>query len=452
MTTSTTNTPNTTIEMDSTDIAPSGRIAWFNCAAGVAGDMVLSALVDAGADADAIATAVDALGIDGYALTFERVQRGGVGATWLNLVIDTGDDHGHDHDHGHAGHDHHGHGHHDHDHGHHDHDHDHEHHEHHRPARQVLEMIDRADLPSRAKQRALDTYRVLAEVEGMVHGIDPMDVELHEVGALDSIIDVVATCVALESLDIERIICSPIAVGHGSVMTAHGRLPNPVPAVTHLVTRSGAPVVGLDTTMEVATPTGVALMTTLAEGFGAMPAMRPTATGFGAGSADPPGRPNVVQVVIGEASTTGRTARPGRPAHLIETNVDDLGGEVLAHTVGALLAAGAHDAWVTPIVMKKGRPAHTVSALCDEALVDAVAAVMLDETGTLGLRSSIVERWPQRRRETTVEIDGQTIRVKIADGRVKVEHDDAQTAATQLGLPLRVVLARAEHLAATADE
>lgn len=308
-------------------------------------------------------------------------------------------------------------------------------------------MIDAADLPARARQRALDTYRALAEVEGLVHGCDPMDVELHEVGALDSIIDVVATCVALESLGIDHIACSPIAVGHGSVATAHGRLPNPVPAVTHLLTRAGAPVVGLETTMEVSTPTGVALMTTLADGFGSMPAMRATATGFGAGTADPQGRPNVVQVVIGEATTSARTPQPGRPAHLIETNVDDLGGEVLAHTIASLLRAGAHDAWVTPIVMKKGRPAHIVSAICDPALAETVAAVLLDETGSLGIRSSIVERWPQRRQESEVDIDGQMVGVKIADGRIKVEHDDAVVAARALGLPLRVVIARAERAA-----
>ncbi len=144
-------------------------------------------------------------------------------------------------------------------------------------------------------------YRTLAEVEGEIHGVDADAVELHEVGALDSIIDVVGVCVALEVLGIDFIVCSPIAVGHGTVRTPHGELPNPVPAVTALLARANAPVVGIDTTMETATPTGVALMTVLADHFGAFPPMTVTATGFGAGTADPPGRPNVVQAVVGDA-------------------------------------------------------------------------------------------------------------------------------------------------------
>jgi uncharacterized protein (TIGR00299 family) protein len=409
---------------------PGMRTAWFNCCAGVAGDMLLAALVDAGAEVDAIADAVAALGVDGYALLFERVQRCGVGATWTNLVIHHepdragGTDHDHDHDHGH---------------------------EHpHRPAREVLALIQAAELPERVKDRALRAYRALAEVEGAIHGVPADEVELHEVGALDSIIDVVGVCAALESLGVHRIICSPIAVGHGTVDTAHGRLPNPVPAVVELMARAGAPVVGLDTTMEVATPTGVALMTALADAFGAMPAMQVHANGFGAGTADPPGRPNVVQAVIGSSSSAdpgSPAAHHGRPALLVEANVDDVTGEVVAHTIAHLLAAGAHDAWATPIVMKKGRPAQTVHALCDEARLGAVSAVLIDETGTLGVRATRLERWPQQREDRIIEIDGHQIRVKVGTGRVKVEHDDAVRVATALGLPLREVLRRAGNAA-----
>jgi len=425
------------------------RMAWFNCCAGVAGDMVLAALVDAGADADDVAAAIAALDLDGYAMGFEAVQRGGIAATWFNLVIETDDvspiDHDHQHEHQHD-HDHqheHQHGH-DHQHGH-EHEHEHGGHHVHRPAREVIELIERADLPTRVKDRAIACYRRLAEVEGQVHGIDADEVELHEVGAIDSIIDVVGVCAALESLDIEAVVCSPIAVGHGTVNTAHGRLPNPVPAVTLLLANAGCPVVGLDTTMEVTTPTGAALMVSLADQFGALPQMVLERTGFGAGTADPPGRPNVVQVVIGETVDDAAPTRPGRPAHLIETNVDDVSGEVLAHTISALMAAGAHDAWVTPIVMKKGRPAHIVSAVCDDGRFELVAATMLAETGSLGLRSQSVQRWPATRSEQTALVDGHPIRAKITDGRIKIEHDDAVAAATALGLPLRIVLARAEQ-------
>ncbi|HTH07564.1 MAG TPA: nickel pincer cofactor biosynthesis protein LarC [Ilumatobacteraceae bacterium] len=395
------------------------RAVWFNCCAGVAGDMLLAALIDAGADQAAVSEAWAALGVDGYAATWERVQRCGVSALWTNIAV-------HDHVH--------------------DHEHEHEHDHVHRPASDVIAMIESADLAPDVRHDAAAVYRSLAEVEGAIHGIDPAQVELHEVGALDSILDVVGVCSAIRSLGIERVFYSPIAVGHGNVDTAHGRLPNPVPAVARLLAHAGAHATGIDTTMELATPTGVALVTVLGEACGPLPSMAITATGFGAGTADPPGRPNVVQAVVGEIVATP-TGVAGRPARLVEANVDDVTGEVLAHAIGELLRAGAYDAWATPIVMKKGRPAHTVHALCDDAAFEAVCAVLVAETGTLGIRATAVERWPQQREESTVEVDGQTIRVKLAADRVKVEHDDAAAAARALGLPLREVLARAERRA-----
>lgn len=400
------------------------RAAWFNCSAGVAGDMLLAALVDAGADRIAVMDAWAALGVDGFAATWERVQRCGVGATWTNVAVD--DRHGEDH-HGHGGHP-------------------------HRPARDVIEMIGRAGLSETVRENAVAVYRALAEVEGAIHGHDPGDVELHEVGALDSILDVVGVCAALADLGVDRITYSPIAVGHGTVDTAHGRLPNPVPAVTGLLAAAGATTVGVDTTMELSTPTGVALLTVLGAACGPMPTMTVSATGFGAGTLDPPGRPNVVQVVLGDHAGTDRDPdTTGRPCRLVEANVDDVTGEVLAHTIAALLEVGAHDAWATPIVMKKGRPAHTVSALCDDATFDDVRRVLVDETGTLGVRATTVARWPQQRREATVQIGGHPIALKLGDRRVKVEHDDARRAAAALGRPLREVLAEAERLGTDLD-
>ncbi|MFW2336459.1 nickel pincer cofactor biosynthesis protein LarC [Ilumatobacter sp.] len=404
------------------------RTVWFNCSAGVAGDMLLASLIDSGADRLAVMDAWAALDVDGFAATWERVQRCGVASLWTNLAIDhehaaRDDQHGvHEHD-GHAPGEH-----------------------PHRPAREVLALIDQADLPERVRADASAVYRRLAEVEGAIHGTDPDDVELHEVGALDSILDVVGVCAALHDLAVDRITHSPIAVGHGTVRTAHGDLPNPVPAVTRLLADSGLGTVGIDTTMELSTPTGVAVLAVLAERCGPMPAMTVTATGFGAGTADPPGRPNVVQAIVGDEAAPQDSA--GRTCRLLEANVDDVTGEVLAHTVSVLLLAGAHDAWVTPIVMKKGRPAHTVSALCDDAAFDDVRAAMLVETGSLGVRATTVHRWPQRRVQRIVDVDGHDVRVKIAGRRVKAEHDDARAAADALGVPLREVLARAEHLGA----
>ncbi len=394
-----------------------GRIAWFNCHAGVAGDMTLAALVDAGADPTFIADTLAALGVDGYALHFERVQRCGVGATRANVVIH---DHDHDHAHGHA--------------------------HPHRPAREVLALLDAATLPERVAARARAVFERLAAVEGAIHGVDPNDVELHEVGSLDAIVDVVGVCAALESLGVDEVHCSPVAVGTGTVRAAHGVMPNPAPATVALLAGVAAPVVGLDTTLEVSTPTGAALMATLATRFGAAPPMTVQSVGYGAGTADPAERANVVQVVVG-TSTADSTDGDGAAVTLLEANVDDVTGEVLAHTVAALLDAGAHDAWLTPIVMKKGRPAHTISVLCDPSSVGSLREVLVRESGTLGVRASTMQRWPQRRREITVAVEGHAVRVKVGDHRIKVEFDDAATAARALGLPVRVVIDRATSAA-----
>lgn len=406
------------------------RVAYVNCAAGVAGDMLLGALVDAGADREAVFAALGGLGVDGYAVWFERVQRGGIAATWANVVVD-------DHAHGQHGHDQHG---------------DDQHEHPHRPVKVIRELLDTADLPEAIRATAASVFTWLADAEGAVHGIDPDDVELHEVGALDAIVDVVGIAAALHDLGVERIVASPVAVGHGSIRAAHGRLPNPPPAVVALLAARDAPVVGVDTTMELSTPTGVAVLAALAEDFGPLPAMRVERVGYGAGTADPPGRPNVVQVVIGTAAEPSATPGPGREAVHLEVNVDDVTGEVLGHAVAALLAAGAHDAWATPIVMKKGRPAHTVAALADPAVAERVAAVLLAETGSLGIRAWTVRRWPQRRQEVTVEVDGHPIRVKVAAGRAKAEFDDAVAAATATGRPVREVLAAAEAAAGRLGE
>lgn len=386
--------------------------AWFHCFAGTAGDMTLASLVDAGADPTAIAKIIGELPVDDYALSFERTMRCGLRATRALVVID-------EHDHGH----------------------------HHRPYADIREMLEAAELPARVRERAQRAFRLLAEVEGAMHGVAPDAVEFHEVGAIDAIVDIVGSCAALEVLGIDRVVCSPITVGQGTVHAAHGELPNPAPAVLALLARYGAPSRGISDGRELATPTGVALMTSLADEFGPMPAMVVGRVGYGAGTADIEGRPNVVQVVVGEVAGASATPAPGQPAMLLEVNVDDVTGEVIAHTIAALLAAGAFDAWATSIVMKKGRPAHTVHALCDQSSSDAIAAVLLQETGSLGVRGTPLLRWPQRRDEAVVKLHGHPIRVKVSSGRAKVEHDDAAAAAAALGMSLRDVIAQAERLA-----
>jgi uncharacterized protein (TIGR00299 family) protein len=262
------------------------------------------------------------------------------------------------------------------------------------------------------------------------------------VGGLDAIVDVVGTCAALEVLEIDTVYASVIVTGTGMVRAAHGLLPNPAPAVVELLASVGAPTRGVDLGVELTTPTGAALVAALASGFGPLPPMTIECSGFGAGSRDIDGQPNATQVVIGEPS---EAVLGGQPVVLLEVNVDDATGETLAHTIGALLAAGAHDAWITPILMKKGRPAHTVSALADVALTDQVAEVLRLETGSLGVRGTTLDRWPGVRQADTVEVAGYPVRVKVSPGRIKVEHDDAARVAQRAGLPLREVLSLAEE-------
>ena len=398
------------------------RTVWFNCCAGVAGDMLLASLVDAGADVDAIADGLAELGVDGYAVAFERVQRCGVGATWANVDGERPRyDDGTTTSHSHA--------------------------LTVRP-RDVLELIGAADLPDRVRDRALAVYRALAEVEGEIHGVAADDVELHEVGALDSIIDVVGVCVALEVLGIDTIVCSPIAVGHGTVRTqptaSCPTRSRPSPRCSHgPALRS----VGIDTTMETATPTGVALDDRARPSdFGALPSMTVRATGFGAGTADPPGRPNVVQAVVGDADVRlDDPATPdGRP-DFVEANVDDVTGEVLAHTIAELARRRRVRRVGDSDRDEEGPARRTPCTRCATMRRSPpCSGVMIAETGTLGIRATTVERWPQHREERHVDVGGQRVRVKVSGSRVKAEHDDAVAAAAVLGIPLRDVLRRAE--------
>ncbi|HEX7275887.1 MAG TPA: nickel pincer cofactor biosynthesis protein LarC, partial [Acidimicrobiales bacterium] len=303
-------------------------------------------------------------------------------------------------------------------------------------------LVDEARLPLRVRDRAQAVFAALAEVEGRLHRRPPEQVHFHEVGGLDAIVDVVGTCAALEVLGVDRVTASPVATGLGMVRSAHGIIPNPAPAVLELL--RGAPTYGREVSVELTTPTGAALLAAMAVGYGPLPALTVAATGYGAGDRDLDGLPNVVQVVVGDALDVTATPHPGQPVVLLEVNVDDATGEVLAHAVTALMEAGAHDAWVTPILMKKGRPAYTVSALGDPVLADQLAAVLTAETGSLGLRGTTLERWPAARDTDEVEVDGLPVRVKVSAGRVKPEHDDALRVARRTGVPLREVLNRAE--------
>jgi uncharacterized protein (TIGR00299 family) protein len=380
--------------------------AWFHCFAGIAGDMALGALVDAGADLAAVVALLKRVPVGGWSVEPRPVQRGGIAATRLEVrtqethVVRT---HAH-----------------------------------------IVGLIEEARLPDRVRDRALATFAALADVEGRLHRRHPSQVHFHEVGALDAIVDIVGVCAALEVLGVDRVTASPVATGTGMIRAAHGILPNPAPAVVELL--RGAPTYGRDVSVELTTPTGAALLAANASGYGPLPPMVIEATGFGAGTRELDDLPNVTQVVLGvEASASASADRPGQPVVLLEVNVDDATGEVIASALSALLEAGAHDAWVTPIIMKKGRPGHTVSVLADPALAEQVGRVLMAETGSLGVRGSTLDRWPAQRRMDEVHVHGLPVRVKVSPGRVKAEHGDAARVARRTGLPVREVIFRAEE-------
>ena len=372
------------------------RIAWFHCFAGIAGDMALGALLDAGADEAAVRDHLGKLGVSGWQLDVTRVQRATMWATRAELTCDPA-----------------------------------------AAARQLTEIHDivrGAGLPVEVRERALAVFDRIAAAEARVRSTTPDAVALGDAGTVAAIVAVVGVCAALHLLGIDSVQASPIAQSLGG-----GALPSP--ATTALLI--GVPTYGLDLGIEL-TPTGAALVSTLARAFGPLPALTTTAVGYGAGALDLPQHPNVAQVVIGEAGTDDSLGR-GLGALLLEVNVDDASAETLAHAIGPLLDAGAHDAWVTPIVVQQGRAAATVHVVCDPALAARVADVLSRETGSPAVRGTRLETWGQVRDEAIVDVDGQPVRVRRGGGRVKVEHDDAAAAAWALGLPLRDVLARAEE-------
>jgi pyridinium-3,5-bisthiocarboxylic acid mononucleotide nickel chelatase len=376
--------------------------AWFHCFAGIAGDMALGSLLDAGADLEEVRAILGRLPLTGWRLEVEPVLRAGLGATRAHVEV--ADDVVV------------------------------------RTYMHIVALVEEARLPPRVAARALATFAALAGVEGELHRRPPERVHFHEVGGHDTVIDVVGTAAALEVLGADEVTASPVATGTGTVRTAHGLLPNPSPAVVRLL--RGAPTYGRDLTVELTTPTGAALLAAMAASFGPLPPMRIEATGFGAGRRDLDGLPNCTQVVVGEALAVEPAA--GQPLVVLETNLDDATGETLAHTLEMLLEAGALDAWITPVLMKKGRPGHTVSALCDLALAEPVRRVLQSETGSLGVRSWPIERWAARREMEEVELDGMAIRIKVGPGRVKAEQADAAKVAAKTGRPLREVIAEAE--------
>jgi pyridinium-3,5-bisthiocarboxylic acid mononucleotide nickel chelatase len=389
------------------------RHAWIDASAGVAGDMLLGALLDAGADAGAVQAAVDAVVPQAVAISTTTVTRAGLRATKAEVAVATGD-------------------------------------QPHRRWVTVRDLIANADLPDPVRARALAVFARLAAAEARVHGIEPDEVHFHEVGALDSIADVVGVAAALHDLRVDTLSAGPVALGAGTVRTAHGVLPVPVPAVAELA--AGWPV-SAGGQGELTTPTGMALVVTLAERSEDLPALRVSAVGVGAGTRDPAGRANVTRVVLGEE--TARPADPTSTTLLLETNVDDLDPRLWPDVLQRLLRAGADDAWLVPILGKKGRPGHVLTALCPPDRADTLRAEMLAGTSSFGVRETAYRKFALPRAWFDVALGDVVVAVKVASrdrviSQVSPEFDSVAAAADRLGQTQHDVLIAVTAAAAAA--
>jgi len=393
------------------------RIGWLDASSGISGDMLLGACVDAGVPIGVLQSQIDRLGLpECITLVAEQVTRAGIGAT--RVLVNTAEG------------------------------------QHNRTLGDVLLLLDSLDAEIREKASA--AFRTLAAAEAQVHRIPIDAVHFHEVGALDSIADVVGAAAAMRWLDLDGLICSPIALGGGRANTHHGSIPIPAPAVMELLAGAGVPAHGGPVERELATPTGVALAITFADAFGPMPMLAPARVGAGAGSWDPDGYANVVRLVIGDAADERPEITWADVDHAIvlEANVDDLDPRLWPTVIAALMDAGAADAWLTPIVMKKGRPAHTISVLAAPDLTEKLARVLLTQSSSIGLRRRSVDKVALPRQTVTIDIDGSPIRVKIArldDDVVNVsaEYDDVVNVAVNSGRPVKQVLDDAMRAART---
>jgi uncharacterized protein (TIGR00299 family) protein len=384
------------------------RTAYIDCVGGLAGDMLLGALLDAGGDLERLRAIPGLLGLDGVAVEVERVERQGIGA--LHIDVAGGDDAE-------------------------------------RTWQTIRELLEQSRLEESVRAPSLAVFARLADAEAKVHGVPAEEVHFHELGAADTLVDVCGAVTLLAGLQVERVVCSPLPVARGLVRAAHGILPLPAPATLELL--RGAPLEGVDTPGELVTPTGAAIASTLADAWGPLPSLVLQRVGYGAGTRDTADRPNVVRVLLGQEDRAG-----AGEVVLLETNLDDLNPELVPDAVERCFSAGALDVWTAPVQMKKGRPGLVLSALARPPEERAVATAILEETTALGLRVARLRRYELEREEREVQVEGATVRVKLGrlDGRlvnVAPEHDDCAALALRLGRPVKSVWAAA--LAAAQD-
>ena len=376
------------------------KIAYLDCYSGIAGDMLLGALLDAGLDADRLRAEIAKLGVEGVEIQAEKAFRRGVTGTDVKVVT------GHDHAHRHLS--------------------------------TIEKIIDSSQIGSTAKETAKKIFRRLGEAEAAVHGISIEKVHFHEVGAVDAIVDICGAAIGLELLGIEKLYCSPLNLGSGTVKAAHGVMPVPAPATARLV--KGLPTYSDGPAVELTTPTGAAIVSTLCESFGPMPAMSIEAIGYGAGDKDFPDRANMLRLVIGESSA----APEATEITVIEANIDDMSPEWAGYARSRLLEEGALDVTLTPCFMKKDRPGYVLSVLAKPEDRYRLCDLLFAETTTLGVRYYAAQRRVLERSSMTVDTPFGEVRIKVASEAGEVrnfapEFDDCRRLAQENNVPLKQV-------------
>jgi pyridinium-3,5-bisthiocarboxylic acid mononucleotide nickel chelatase len=453
------------------------KTLYLDIFSGISGDMLIGALIDLGVDAHKLEHELEKLGLEGYHLHVRRGEKANIAGVKFDVHLshEHGHSHGHGHDHGHshhheAAHDHshshahsHEHGHHheheehdqhhshshDHDHGHdhHHHEHGHEHdHEHSRNFAQIKELVRRSTLSDWVKEKTIAVFQRIAEAEGKIHGMPAEKVHFHEVGAVDSIVDIVGGCVALEMLGKPRVLAGPVVEGFGWINCAHGRFPIPAPATLQILGARGIEVTQCEEPQELVTPTGAAMLAEFAESFGPMQGLVAEKVGFGLGTRDNKTRPNVLRAILGRSSVETKTANDWETDTIavLETNLDDINAELLGHFVEKAFSAGALDVFHTAIQMKKNRPGVLLTVLCGVDEADKFAELILRETSAFGVRRSTAERRKLRREFVTVKTEFGEVIVKLGRLNGKVvqaapEYESCKKLAEERGISLKQV-------------
>jgi len=394
------------------------RVAYLDCSSGISGDMTLGALVDAGVPLEAIQLGIDSLGLPSCRLVASEVKKHGFRATHIEVLSEP------------------------------EHKHRHLHH--------ITDMIDRSTLSAPQQQLAKRIFVRLGEAEAKVHGTTLEKVHFHEVGAIDSIADIVGTAIGWQLLGVERVVCSPVPTGQGTVQIAHGRVSIPAPATADLLT--GIPLAESTVQAELTTPTGAAILATLVDQFGGVPSMRIDTIGYGAGTRDLNEQPNVLRLLVGQSDeSSGDVAWQEDSVWILETNLDDVPGEWIAHCAQCLQDAGALDVYLTPIQMKKNRPAVILGVLCRAADITALERIIFAETGSLGIRRWLARRHTLPRRPCDVETAWGRVAGKLAtlaDGTASFapEYESCRQLAAATGRPLRDIYRAAQQAFALAAD